>query len=401
MEPNGVKERGNKMVKLSILEMIDRVHEESKNVVIVGAGQLGRYVLAHLRKIGIEPKAFFDNKVLTGSLVEGIKVMKPCDLGFDYMYIIAVKNESVTQELFEQLKEDGIHEENIIVQECYPRTHDFRCKLQENEYQKVIDMDYYERFGRLMSWEHPSTYNEKINWEKVYVKDERKTRLTDKVLVRDYIEEKIGKQYLNDVYGVWDNAEDIDFSQLPEKFALKTNNGSVRNIIVTDKSTIDEEAIRKQLNDWKNKNYADLYLEEQYRGIKPKILCEKFLSGLADSLYDYDVYCFHGEPKYIWCINGSHKENCRAAFYDLDWNKQDFIYGYPMDEENAPRPQNLEKMLELSRVLARDFEHVRVDWFEYPDSAEGFLFGGMTFTTWAGMKKFIPEEWDLKFGELI
>lgn len=389
------------MVKLSIYDVIDRVRGENRSVVIVGSGQLGRYVLAHLRKVGIEPKAFFDNKVLAGSLVEGIEVLKPCDLGAGYMYIIAVKNENVTQELFEQLKAEGINEENLIVQEYYPRSYDFRCKLHENEYQKVLDMEYYEIFSKLMDWDAPSTYNEKIHWEKANVKDKRKTRLADKVLVREWIEEKIGNQYLNAIYGVWDNAEDIDFSQLPEQFVLKLNNGSVRNIIVTDKSSIDEDEIRKQLNDWKNINFGHLHLEEQYRGIEPKILCEKYLEGLADSLYDYDIYCFHGEPKYIWCINGSHRENCRAAFYDLNWNKQDFSYGYPLDEETAPRPQNLEKMLELSRILSKDFEHVRVDWYEYPDSAEGFLFSEMSFSTWGGGKKFVPEEYDLLFGEMI
>uniref|UniRef100_UPI0040574F52 ATP-grasp fold amidoligase family protein n=1 Tax=Acetatifactor sp. TaxID=1872090 RepID=UPI0040574F52 len=389
------------MVKLSIFEVLNRVGEAKKKVVIVGAGILGKYVLAHLRKNGIEPWAYFDNKLEAGSLVEEIEVVKPKNLGEDYMYIIAVKNEDNIHALYEQLQSDGVCEENIIVQEYYPQTYDFRSKLQENEYQKVIDMDYYERFLKLMDWESPCTYNEKINWEKAYVRDRRKTQLADKVLVREWIEDKIGGLYLNDIYGVWDNPEDIDFSQLPEQFVLKMNNGSVRNIIVTDKSKLDKNEICKQINEWKNINFGHLYLEEQYRGIKPKILCEKYLEGLADSFYDYDVYCFHGEPKYIWCINGSHKADCKAAFYDLSWNKQPFSYGYPLDEENAPRPKNLDKIVQLSRILAADFEHVRIDWYEYPDSEEGFLFSEMTFSTWGGGKKFIPEEYDSIFGKMI
>ena len=243
-------------------------------------------MLAHLKKREIEPKCFFDNMLESGSLVDGISVVRPENYGVDYLYIITVKTEKTAQALYSQLQLAGIQEKNIIVQKYYPRTYEFRSQLQESEYQKVIDMEYYERFQTLMNWENPSTYNEKINWEKVYVRDERKTRLADKVLVRNWIKEKIGSQYLNDIYGVWDNEEDIDFSRLPEQFVLKLNNGSVRNIIVTDKASIDEDEIRRQLNEWKNINFGHLYLEEQYRGIEPKILCEKYLSGLAEEFYD-------------------------------------------------------------------------------------------------------------------
>lgn len=344
---------------------------------------------------------FFDNKSESGSMVDGIAVVRPENRGTEYLYIIAVKTEKNAHDLYAQLQLAGIHEKNIIVQEYYPRTYEYRSQLQEREYQKIIDIEYFERFHELMDWECPRTYNEKINWEKVNVRDERKTRLADKVLVREWIEEKIGHQYLNDIYGVWDNVEDIDFNKLPEQFVLKLNNGSVRNIIVTDKSAMDVDAICKQLNEWKNTNFGHLYMEEQYRGIVPKILCEKYLPGLAEEFYDYDIFCFQGEPKYIQCISGCHREGAKAAFYDTNCNKQSFIQAYAYDEELAPKPKNLEKMLELSRVLAKDFAHVRVDWFEYPDGKEGFLFSEMTFSTWAGHQKFILEEYDLKFGEMI
>lgn len=389
------------MKKLSIYDLKDRIIKENKKVVIVGAGILGRYVLAHLRKEGVESVLFFDNNLTEGLLVDDVEVVKVKNLGEDYLYIIAVKTDKNVQALYEQLLLEGISNNNVIVQEYYPRTYEFHRKMPENEYQKAVDIIYFECFQQLMDWDSPSAYNEKINWEKINVRDERRNKLADKFKVREWIEEKIGKQYLNDIYAVWDNAEDIDFARLPEQFALKLNNGSVRNIIVKDKAAIDEVAVRKQLNEWKRINYAYCFFEAQYRDIEPKILCEKYLEGLADSLYDYDVFCFHGEPKYIWCINGSHKENCKAAFYDLNWNKQDFSYGYPLDEEMAPRPRNLEKMIELSRILSSDFEHVRVDWYEYPDSAEGFLFSEMTFSTWGGMKTFIPEKYDLIFGEMI
>jgi len=394
-------ELGRVMIKASIFDICYRVNEKKEKTVIVGAGVLGQYVLAHLRTVGIEPIAFFDNRLDEGSYVDGVTVIKPINMGEDYLYVISVKAERNIQSLYEQLRAKTILQENIIVLEYYPRTYEFRSKLQEDEYQKVLDLEYYERFHKLMNWEEPHTYNEKINWEKVYVRDRRKTQLADKYFVREWIEEKIGSQYLNEIYGVWNNAEDIDFRQMPEQFVLKMNNGSGRNIIVTDKSSMDEVAIRKQLDEWKTINFGHLYLEEQYRGIKPKIICEKYLEGLAERYYDYDIFCFHGEPRYIQCISGCHRENAKAAFYDTNWNKQSFTQAYAYDEEVAPRPKNLEKLLELTRVLAKDFDHVRVDWFEYPDSGEGFLFSEMTFSTWAGYKHFIPSVYDEIWGSWI
>jgi len=389
------------MDKLSIFDIVNRMKEDNKKVVIVGAGMLGQYVLAHMRKEGVEPVVFFDNKVEAGLIVEGIEVTRPKLLSDGHIYIISVKDESTVQVLYEQLKAEGITETNILIQEYYPQTYDFRSELQECDLKKNVDMDYYDCYHRLMDWDAPRTYNERINWEKVYVRDKRKTQLADKYLVRAWIEEKIGRQYLNEIYGVWDNAEDIDYSLLPEQFVLKINNGSLRNIIVTDKTSIDKEAICKQLNEWKAINFGHLYLEAQYRDIVPKIICEKYLAGLGEQFYDYDIFCFHGEPKYIQCISGCHREGAKAAFYDTNWNKQTFTQAYIYDEENAPRPKNLEKMLELSRTLAKEFDHVRVDWFEYPDSADGFLFSEMTFSTWGGKRKFIPEEYDTVFGALI
>ena len=180
---------------------------------------------------------------------------------------------------------------------------------------------------------------------------------------------------------------------------LKCNHGSGWNIIVKDKKKINVENVKKQLNTWLNLNTAYMGFEMQYKDIQPKIICEKYLVGVAETLYDYNIYCFHGKPKYIWCIKGSHRPGCVASFYDKDWRMQDFSYGYPIDPIEAPRPKQLEKMLELSEKLSKDFEHVRVDWYNMPDGK--IIFGEMTFSSWNGLHKFEPEEWDMKFGKLI
>ena len=151
--------------------------------------------------------------------------------------------------------------------------------------------------------------------------------MADKYLVREWVAEKIGKEYLNTLYGVWDNADDIDFDRLPNSFVLKCNHGSGWNIIVKDKQDLDIAEARKQLNEWLHMNTFYLGFEWQYKNITPKIICEAYLEGMAETVYDYNIYCFHGQPQYIWCINGSHRPGCKASFYDIEWNMQEFHYG--------------------------------------------------------------------------
>jgi len=381
-------------------DIINMIKE--KKVVIVGAGMGGKYMLARLRRDEVEPEYIFDNaKELEGKFLEGVKIIKPRKLSEDCLYIICARNPQFSVELNEQLIALGINSEDIVKEKYSARTYEHMSSLEEKDYRNEIDAMYFERFGKLMDWENPQTYNEKLNWEKVYVYDERKTKLVDKYLVREYIKEKIGEEYQTKLYGVWDTVEEIDFENLPNQFVLKMNNGSSRNIVVADKTKIDKEEICNKLNEWREKNFFYTCLERQYKNVIPKIICEEYLEGVANNLYDYDVYCFHGEPKYIWCINGSHKEDCSATFYDLNWERQPFDFGYPLDPQMAPKPKQLDKILELSRVLAKDFEHVRIDWYEYPKSKNGILFSEMTFTTWGGMYPIMPEKYDKLLGDMI
>lgn len=223
--------------------------------------------------------------------------------------------------------------------------------------------------------------------------------MADKISVRDWIRAQIGEKYLTKLYGIWDDSDDIDFEMLPDAFALKLNNASGRNIIVKDKTQIDQSEVRKQLNRWRDNSHAYMNLELHYRDIVPRILCEEYLEGVAENVYDYNIYCFHGEPAYIWCIRGSHRPECHATFYTKNWEMMPFSFGYPRDDVPAPKPDKLEEMLELSRFLSKDFDHVRVDWYNLPDGR--VLFCEMTFATWGGFGKWNPEEYDTIFGNMI
>lgn len=387
------------MVKRSLDYVLKRAEEAGK-VIIVGAGQRGKELLSYLEeRESIHIQALFDNReALVGTVINNIPVTKPFKADGVNIYIIVVDRQEYRNELRIQLQKLGIEKKNIITYYgC--RDYEYLSSLKEEYYEEEIKAMYYDEFGRELNWDKPVTYNEKINWEKVNIKDQRRTQLVNKYLVREWVKEQIGEKYLTRLWGVWDNADNIDFEQLPDRFVLKVNNGSGRNIIVTDKSQIDQENVRKQLSEWKKDNFAFHSLEMQYKDIVPKIICEEYLEGVAENVYDYNIYCFHGEPEYIWCIKGSHRPGCQASFYNKEWEQQPFSYGYPKDPTLAPKPEKLDEMLELSRILSREFQHVRVDWYNLPDGR--VLFGEMTFSSWSGLMHFDPEKYDTVFGSLI
>lgn len=378
--------------------VLERVHNVG-NAVVVGAGRRGRELLSHLEKdVLVSVLGVFDNAIEDDVFGE-VRVTHPYKIkGKECIYIIAIDSQKKRIEIADQLRNLGISDKDIVFY-YNVRNYEYMSHLNEKNYADEIQAIYYEHFGRKINWKEPVTYTEIINWEKVNLKDKRRTELTDKYLVKEWVCDKIGVEHITKLYGVWDNATEINFNKLPNTFVLKLNHGSGYNIVVKDKSKINQTEICKTLNKWKTQNYAYKSLELHYKDIVPKIICEEYLEGLAENIYDYNIYCFHGEPVYIWCIKGSHKPGCKASFYDKNWNMQPFSFGYPKDPVLAPKPEKLDEMIELSRILCKDFDHVRVDWYNMPDGR--VLFGEMSFSSWSGLSHFLPEEYDEYFGQLI
>lgn len=372
---------------------------KASSVIIVGASNTGRQVLKYLQNENIKVDAFYDNnEAICGQYIGGIKVLCTKKIEKVYtqtLYIIASAN--YKEELSKQLWKKGIPESSILF--YYPeKGYDYFSVLEEDYYEVELQDMYYRMFGHYLNLEHPSTYNEKINWQKLYDKDERKIKLADKYLVREWVAEEIGEKYLTQLYGVWNDANDIDFSLLPERYVFKLNHGAGWNIIVND-SLVDEDEIRAKLNEWKQLNFAYYSFEMHYKNIVPKIICEEYLENVKDDLYDYKVFCFHGVPRYIMFLAERHTTGLKMAFYDTQWKKQPFVYTYPMYEKEVPKPINLEEMLELSSKLSKGFSHVRVDWYNLPGNK--LVFGEMTFSSFSGLCKWIPEEYNHILGELM
>lgn len=262
-----------------------------------------------------------------------------------------------------------------------------------------IKMQYFANVGETLNLKHPKTFNEKIQWLKLNYNPEILTILSDKYLVRNYVSNMIGKEYLNKLYGVYDNPSKIDYSKFPNRFVLKCNHGSGYNIIVENKNLINESLLNKKLTKFLKKNYYFEGRESQYKNILPLIVAEEYLSDNEyNQLLDYKFFCFNGNPKLIQVDFNRHTNHIRN-FYDLDWNYLELEIHYPSSRETTiKKPEKLAEMIQISKRLSESFPHVRVDLYYVNNT---IYFGEMTFTHGNGFEQFNSKSWENKLGGYI
>ena len=256
--------------------------------------------------------------------------------------------------------------------------------------------------GKKLNLKNPQTLNEKLQWLKLYNRKPEYTMMVDKVEVRKYIAEKLGKEYLIPCLGVWDKVEDIDFDKLPQQFVLKCNHNSGKGMcLCKDKSQLDIEKVKKELKKGLKEKYFYHGREWPYKNVKPKIIAEKYMvdeSGIE--LKDYKIHCFNGEPHFILVCDGRFsKEGLTEDFYDTSWEHIDVKRPkIPNKSVHHPKPLLLDKMLELSKVLAKNIPFSRIDFYVIKNN---IYFGEITFFPASGLTKFEPEKWNDIWGDLI
>lgn len=263
-----------------------------------------------------------------------------------------------------------------------------------------LKLCYYLKTHKRLNLENPQTFNEKLQWLKLYNRRPEYTTMVDKYRVREYIKEKIGEEYLIPlVGGPWERAEEIDFDALPDQFVLKCNHDSGSVVICRDKATFDSAAAKKKLDDCVKHNFWYLGREWPYKDVKPCIIAEKYMADESGyELKDYKVYNFSGRPEIIQVDFGRFKEHKRNL-YDQAWNEIEAAIEYPTDpERKLERPQQLEQMLTLAGLLAQDFPFLRTDFYSIEDK---LYFGEMTFFPESGFGKFEPEKYEETLGEKI
>ncbi len=263
----------------------------------------------------------------------------------------------------------------------------------------AVKLLYRLRTGRKLELENPTRYNEKLQWIKLYDRNPIYTKMADKYLVRDYISEKIGDEYLIPLLGKWDRAEDIDFSSLPEQFVLKCNHDSGSVVICRDRAAFDEEAARKKLKACLKKNGFRHGREWPYKDVPPCIIAEKCMTDESGcELGDYKILCFGGVPRLVQIHRGRFRGGHTQNYYDTDMNPLDIYQGVPLAEAPEKKPEFLDEMLRLSAVLSEGIPHVRVDWYH----VNGHLyFGELTFFDASGFDDFEPDKWNETLGSWI
>lgn len=256
------------------------------------------------------------------------------------------------------------------------------------------------KVGYKLNLKNPITYNEKLQWIKLYDKNPLMAKCCDKYTVRNYIESKGYSKILNKLLWEGFNPEDIPFDKLPDKFVIKVTHGSTFNIIVKDKSKLDKNEIIKKCKKWLNAKFLPCYGEWFYGVEKPRVIIEKYLEGDNNlPLFDYKFFCFNGKVKMIYVDTWKNNEH-RINAYDDKFNLFEGVeLGYPNDNETKVEiPSALEEMKNIAEDLSKDFFHVRVDLY-YTHGK--IYFGELTFTKGAGFGKIKPYDFDVKMGNWL
>lgn len=252
---------------------------------------------------------------------------------------------------------------------------------------------YRQELGKTLTFSNPRDINEKILWLEYFTDTRQWSLLADKYAVREYVRSRMNDDILIPLLGRWSNTDDIDFDSLPERFVIKPNNGSYDTIIVSDKSQVDFNEIRKRLAHSINNKFGLDNAEYHYCRIKPCIIAEKMLyTDEATGLVDYKVWCFNGKPYCIMvCVDRdpvSHHAN--FVFYDLQWNRHpEYIAESFRNDCSCPKPDNLEELLSVASKLAEGLPQCRVDMYDIKGK---IYFGEMTLTSNYGMMPYFTQE---------
>lgn len=263
-----------------------------------------------------------------------------------------------------------------------------------------LKMAYRIVMGEKLNIDNPTTFNEKLQWLKVYDHKPEYTTMVDKYEVKKYVADRIGEEYIIPVLGVWDNFDDIDFDSLPEQFVLKCTHDSGGLIICKDKSKLDIKAAKAKINKSLKRNYYRNSREWPYKNVKPRILAEQYMvdKNSFESLNVYKIMTFNGTPKIVQAIKNDKTEYETIDYFDTSWNLLDLKQNFPNSETPLRRPQQLDEMLRLAEKMCAGFAFLRVDFYEVNGKV---YFSEFTFYSDTGMAHFTPSEWNRRLGDWI
>lgn len=269
--------------------------------------------------------------------------------------------------------------------------------LGDESYLKVM---WFIKTGKRLNLKNPVTYNEKLQWLKLYDRTPVYTTIVDKITAKEYVAGIIGPEYIIPTLKVWDSCADISLDGLPDKFVLKTNNGSSSDgvVICKDKRSFNLEHAKSKLMSLPGLDLYKATREWPYKDIVPKVFAEQYLEDETGELRDYKFFCFDGEVKALFIATDRFGDDVKFDFFDADFNHIDMYQVHKMSGKQISKPEGFEEMKAIASRLSKGFPHVRVDLY----NVNGVIyFGEMTFFHHGGFAPFHPEEWNRTFGEWI
>ena len=268
--------------------------------------------------------------------------------------------------------------------------------LPDKIYLKIL---YKARFNKKINLDNPQTFNEKLQWLKLYDRKKIYTTMVDKYEVKQYVSEKIGKEYIIPTLGIYNKWEDIEFNDLPEQFVIKCTHDSRSAIICKNKESFDRNKAKIKIKKALKRNYFYSGREWPYKNVKPRIIIEKYIKEMdSNSVKDYKLFVFNGKVKCSLIVTERDTGNPKFTFFDKDKNLIDIKQCGAENDPSLEMPKQYDEMVKIAEKLAKGTIQVRADFYIINNK---IYFGELTFFDSSGFGKFEPEEWDLKLGKML
>lgn len=257
---------------------------------------------------------------------------------------------------------------------------------------------YFLMLNQELNLDNPQTFNEKMQWLKINDRRSEYTMMVDKYRAKIYVAKIIGEEHIIPTLGVWSNYDEIDFSELPNQFVLKSTHDSGGVVIIDNKDKLGA-AVKEKLERSLKNNYYYRGREWPYKNVKPRIIAEKYMQdGNHAYLPVFKIFCFNGVPKIIQSIQNDKQADETIDYFDTDWNLLELKQNFPNSKTPLEKPQKLNEMLELAKKLAGDRPFIRVDFYIIDNVV---YFSEFTFYSDSGFQKFEPADWDFRLGSWI
>lgn len=261
-------------------------------------------------------------------------------------------------------------------------------------------MMYRANMGKKLNLDNPQSFNEKLQWLKLYDRRPEWTAMVDKVEAKKIASRIIGDKHIIPTIGVWNSFDDIPLDELPRQFVMKCTHDSGGIVICRDRDAFNAKSAKRTIERSLSRNYYLLSREWPYKNVKPRILVEEYMEdNKTKELRDYKFFCFDGKVKASFIATGRNSgDEVQFDFFDRDFNHLPMKSPHPESEIVLSKPDEYEEMISISEKLSKGIPHIRVDLYLVDGK---IYFGEFTFYHWGGMMPFQPDEWDEIFGSWL